>query len=124
MLFCDAEHPIVVVGRLLFLVPFFVIHYGGFCAVHGVFVLALTHVTGDAGPLFPQMTWWGPLVFVQLLVGVIRQLAANAGPQLLAPVSALIISHGISFVQNYLGGRKSIERMSNRRTVDPLTATG
>jgi hypothetical protein len=36
-----AINPIVGIGTAGFMGPFFVVHYGMFCAVHGIFVLAL-----------------------------------------------------------------------------------
>lgn len=79
---------------------FFLIHYGGFCAVHGVFILALLvdenvdPMPGDPWPLF--------LVFPQLLINVVRQVLDFAPPQWLFAFVALVISHGISFVLNFL----------------------
>jgi hypothetical protein len=80
---------------------FFLIHYGGFCAVHGVFVLALTQ---DQGPdVLEGDPWPLWLVFVQLLIDVIRQVLALAPPEWLFAFAALAISHGISLGLNYFG---------------------
>ena len=38
--FAKVSHPAEHLGKL-FLIPFFTVHYGGFTAVHGVFVLAM-----------------------------------------------------------------------------------
>jgi hypothetical protein len=81
---------------------FFVIHYGGFCAVHGLFLvtLVLGHdfdpMDGESWPLF--------LVFVQLLVNVVREVLGFAPPEWLWAFAALFVSHGISFVANFLLG--------------------
>lgn len=84
----------------LFSGAFFLIHYGGFCAVHGMFVLTLAvgddafvHPQGEAWPLF--------LVFVQLLVAVVEQVLAMAPPEWLIAFAALFISHGISLLVNF-----------------------
>ena len=100
---CHKDEPVAHIGKV-FLIPSFLIHYGGFCAVHGAFVLALTHGMGDIPSVFPKEVWWGPLMFLQLLAGVIRQLVTTAGRELVWPVAALVVSHGLSFVQNYLLG--------------------
>ncbi len=67
-------------GRVLFLIPFFCVHYGGFTLVHWIFVLALfrpdDHVSGQAA-----MGMWIPFL-------------------------ALLVSHGVSYVLNFLGGRE------------------
>ena len=110
---CRVDEPVANIGKV-FLIPFFVVHYGGFCAVHGAFVLALTHGMGDTPSIFPDEAWWGPFIFVQLLFGVIRQLMASAGGKLVWPVAGLMISHGISFVQNYLVGGEYL-RTDTRR---------
>ncbi len=84
----------------LFSGAFFLVHYGGFCAVHGMFVLSLAvgedafvHPQGDAWPLF--------LVFVQLLVAVVEQVLAMAPPEWLLAFAALFVSHGISLLVNF-----------------------
>ncbi len=80
---------------------FFLLHYGGFCAVHGVFVLALAaevepqFLDGDTWPFF--------LVFVQLLVSVVEQVLALAPPEWLLGFAALALSHGVSLLVNYIG---------------------
>ena len=67
--FAKVPHPSAHLGKL-FLIPFFTVHYGGFTAVHGVFVLALfkkeepSFSSGESWPCF--------LVFVQMLINVIR----------------------------------------------------
>lgn len=68
----------------LFLIPFFVVHYGMFTFVHGMFVLVFFGTRNGAPPN---------------LVGfdaAIRQTGVGIG------VLALIASHGFSFFQNYL----------------------
>ena len=84
----------------LFYGLFFSIHYGGFCAVHGLFILIMLinpeaeFLSGDNWPFF--------LVFLQLLVEVCRQVLAAAPPAWLYAFGALMISHGVSFLLNFL----------------------
>ena len=89
----------------LFSSAFFLIHFGGFCAVHGLFIMALlvddnmSFLEGESWPFF--------LVFVQLLVEVVRKVLSYAPPAWLVAFMALYISHGISFFQNFvLGGER------------------
>jgi hypothetical protein len=86
---------------------FFAIHYGGFCAVHGLFVASILL---DAGidPM-PDEPWPLFLVFPQLLVNVVRQVLEYAPPEWLFAFAALYVSHGVSFVVNFLFGRERDE---------------
>ncbi|HUV65846.1 MAG TPA: DUF6498-containing protein [Sedimentisphaerales bacterium] len=99
MAFAAVPHPAAHVGKL-FLIPFFIVHYGGFTAVHGFFVLALFHK--EQGPPMGGTNWPCCLVFVQMLFNVIAYMYSVIPPQVRLAVLALFASHGVSFVQNYL----------------------
>lgn len=80
------SHP----GVKLFLVPFFTVHYGIFTVVHGAFVFAMFGADGrggGAGP-FPNYDRVQDLVTQQHLGWA---------------VLGLIVSHGFSFLTNYVG---------------------
>lgn len=72
-------------GVKLFLVPFFIVHYGGFCAGHGVFVFALFNEAGEFGD-----DLWSALP--ALVTGGLG-----------LSLAALAASHLASFFLNYLG---------------------
>jgi len=97
--FAGVSQPAAHLGKL-FLIPFFIVHYGGFMAVHGFFVLALFHK--GQGPPMGKMDWPCFLVFVQMLFNVVKYMYSVIPPQVRFAVLALFISHGVSFVQNYL----------------------
>lgn len=101
MVFAAAPHPAAHLGKL-FLIPFFIVHYGGFTAVHGFFVLALFHKGEGPSMRTGHTAWPCFLVFVQMLLNVIRYAYSIIPPQVRLAVLALFISHGVSFVQNYL----------------------
>jgi hypothetical protein len=83
-------------GAKVFLVPFFMLHYGIFCLVHGVFVF----------------TMFGPESFGFGAFDVGRDFTAIRGDRyLVLAVAALAGSHLYSFFRNYLG------RGEYRRTV-------
>ena len=89
----------------LFAIPFFAVHFGGFCAVHGVFVYMMAQGMDQVPDIdiFPKAgQWWGPLVFLQLLLNVISGIWSQVGDDMFWPVVSLVFSHGVSFVQNYL----------------------
>lgn len=81
---------------------FFCIHYGGFCAVHGMLIATMLldenidPMPGEPWPLF--------LVFPQLLINVVRQVLMHTPPEWLVAFAALFISHGVSYVLNFLLG--------------------
>ncbi|MDH3527836.1 MAG: DUF6498-containing protein [Gammaproteobacteria bacterium] len=97
----------------LFLVLFFIMHYGGFCGVHGFFVLSLTNFGGEQPALTPGADWPGPLIFPQMLMNVARQVLAAAPDALLWAVAALLLSHGVSFLLNYIGNRENESQTTN-----------
>jgi hypothetical protein len=86
-------------GMKLFMVPFFIVHYGLFCFVHGVFVFALFGHEPFGFGIF------GPL-------GNIGQVFSER--QMWWCVVALAASHLCSFLVNFLG------RGEYRRTAVPL----
>jgi len=101
MAFVKVEHPVEHLGKL-FMIPFFIIHYGGFTAVHGMFVLSFFNQDKDGFSPFPAGdTWPCFLAFVQLLINVIRQAISMLPPNMLIAVGALFASHGTSFGYNY-----------------------
>jgi hypothetical protein len=94
-------HPLEHLGKL-FMIAFFVIHFGGFCAVHGMFVFFLFG-KGQGKSIFPTGHAWPCfLVFVQLLIGVILHGWTTLTPYMKYAIAALFLSHGVSFVRNYL----------------------
>lgn len=81
-------------GTKLFIVPFFILHYGLFCLVHGVFVFVI--LGGSTGP--NRFLRGGPSVdgFMDLVGAAV----ANGG---IWAALALTASHLFSFFVNYLG---------------------
>jgi hypothetical protein len=105
---------------------FFLIHYGIFWVVHGVFVFSLTAFagltssgfgTGSIQPLFPD----GIGGVVPGAVDVLPSVAVR-GPDLTAVAwgaLGLAISHGASFVVNYLGRREYLRVSPGRQMFAP-----
>jgi hypothetical protein len=101
MAFVKVSHPVAHLGKL-FTICFFAIHYGGFTAVHGVFVLTFfKQDTGGFSPFPSGDTWPCFLVFVQLLFNVIRQAFLIIPPNMVYAIAGLFASHGISFGYNF-----------------------
>lgn len=82
----------------LFLVPFFIVHYGFFCFGHGIFVFALLGDRGAAGAFMPG----GPGIpgMGSSFLDLVRAALAAGG---IWAVLVLGVSHFHSFIVNYLG---------------------
>lgn len=89
-------------GIKLFMVPFFAVHYGGFCVGHGLFVFLL---------LGGNKEMMGGGIGIDQLSELITEAVSTGG---VWAALALVISHLFSFFTNYLGKRE------NRRTVVPI----
>lgn len=84
------------------LIPFFLVHYGMFCFVHGIFVLVL----GQGGMSGPG---GDPL----------NALIGSFSGELLIPLLGLAASHGVSFFQNYVGKGEYRERTAPGQMAAP-----
>jgi hypothetical protein len=80
----------LVVGGLRAIFPalFFLLHYGGFCAVHGLFIVSL--LLEQPASMGEDPPWPLFLVFLQLLLDVVEQVLAQAPPEWLSPSSACL----------------------------------
>jgi hypothetical protein len=88
------------------MIPFFCVHFGGFCAVHGVFLLVFFKIGSPDDAMADSGAWLGPLIFLQLLYGVVMQLWHSRPPGLEWPAVGLFVSHGISFIKNFINGQQ------------------
>ena len=101
------------------MIPFFCVHFGGFCAAHGFFLLAFFQIGPSADALDPGKPWMGPLIFLQLLYSVVMQLWQSRPPGLEWPVLGLAVSHGLSFVKNFLLGQEYLALKVNEIMMRP-----
>jgi hypothetical protein len=85
--------------RKFFMIPFFSVHYGGFCAVHGSFILVLFK---EDSSFMNDTTWPCFFVFLQMLLNVIKNAYSIMSLEMRYAMGALFLSHGVSFVYNYL----------------------
>jgi hypothetical protein len=96
-----APEIVTTVSRLT-LIPFFIVHYGIFWVVHGVFVLSLPTFIGltSSMPIFPPD---GGSTLPGGFPGVESETFGPRWDLVALGAIALAISHGVSFVFNYLG---------------------
>jgi hypothetical protein len=98
----------------LFMIPFFIIHYGMFTFVHGLFVITLFGGKDIGSSSFPDP---------ELFLDVAKEY------HLLPAMAALFVSHGYSFVHNFIrkgeyltrSGRKIMGQPYSRIVVMHLT---
>jgi hypothetical protein len=82
---------------------FFCLHYGGFCAIHGMIVLELTQFAGEISTQLPGASWPGPLVVIQKILYFGQQILDAAPPEFGWACIALLLSHGASFLLLFVG---------------------
>jgi hypothetical protein len=103
--------------KALFLILFFCVHYGGFCAIHGMFVLELTQFTGSREIDLPEETWPPPLLFIQMFINLGVRVLLAAPAEFLWACLALVLSHGVSFALIFIG-RKEYTRVTIRQLMN------
>jgi hypothetical protein len=85
MICVKPDQPLTWAAKAYF-IPFFMVHYGGFATIHGMFVLAMFS-GAPVGKMSPGS-----------LLPAVRDAGVGYG------IAALVLSHGISFVHNFLMG--------------------
>jgi hypothetical protein len=95
MAFATAPHPKEHLFKL-YHIPGFAIHYGGFTSLHGLFVLVIfkNYTGGNSRSCLS--------FFVEIFLDPIKQIYSIISSQMKFAILALFISHGVSFVYNYL----------------------
>jgi len=74
-----AHDPTAKFWQKLIVIAFFSVHFGGFCFGHGLILIRFFHLGNIWGHVIRAMLW---------------------------PVAGLVLSHGVSFVENYLMRRE------------------
>ncbi len=100
------------VGRFgkLFAIPFFLVHYGVFCLVHGLFLVFFFGL-GGAGDVGTSPA--GGLALFDLPAVLLHAAWSQPPPGFRWVLLGLMVSHGISFVQHdLLGGEREFTTVS------------
>ncbi len=102
----------------LFLVPFFIIHYGGFCAGHGIFIFALFSDSPEGGGHIIEHAWnllHGPLgwslallaashlySFFANFIGAGEYRRTNAAALMMRPYGRIVVLHITIIIGGFL----------------------
>jgi hypothetical protein len=100
MAFAKVKNPIENLGKL-FVIPFFMVHYGLFTTVHGVFIFGFFAKDHKIHTSHRQ-TWPCFLSIIQDLINLLSDAMQTVSPAVRFAVLSLFVSHGVSFVYNYL----------------------
>jgi hypothetical protein len=104
--FYRAGEPLRNRAEQLFTLPFFCLHYGAFCAIHGFFLQVLLNVGDDREAVIRSSmttsTWPFDLITGRLLASVAARAWNSAPSGTSLAIALLIASHGVSFFYNYL----------------------
>jgi len=101
MLCTAIEDPIRLLG-ILFTVGFFLIHYGAFVGLHGVFLIEFLDFGDGSLKAMELKNWPGPLVFVGILFNVVKYVYSFMTTEMFFALLALLFSHGVSFIMNFV----------------------
>ena len=101
-MFASKEKPEL--AKKLFSVPFFTVHYGMFCFVHGMFILTLFQPDGFSS-FSPD----------DLNILFLRNLAVAFNWAL----AAMILSHGLSLIMNYFGKKEYLNVSVDEQMTQP-----
>lgn len=85
----------------LFSSAFFAVHYGGFCAIHGLFILAMTGGDFESVMNGGESSWPFFLIFFEILFVVVKAVIDVAPPIWFLAFGALLISHATSLILNF-----------------------
>jgi hypothetical protein len=100
----------------LFTIPFFILHYGFFCIFHGIFVFALF---GKGMLKLSSEGSYHFSVHFEPSFNTIRHIFADLPQAFLWAFLALFISHGISFVHNFIIRGEYLRSNTNQLMANP-----
>jgi Family of unknown function (DUF6498) len=100
----------------------FVIHYGIFWTVHGIFVFALPHFVGATGPACFEPLQGNPLLDDGFAPGLCESpFGEVVWSNVALAALALFLSHGASFFLNYVGKKEYLTTSAMRQMFAPYS---
>lgn len=96
------------VTNKVFGVPFFIVHYGMFWLIHGLFVVLLFGGSGPTIPVRSDAFFFSAVIITWLQADVFAW-----------PVAGMLVSHGASFVTDYLAAGEYRHAATNDLMLQP-----
>jgi len=90
----------------LFLIPFFCIHFGIFCAVHGSFLVSIVGIPPQLEGVVPADIGISSLFLPSLATSIAKALTRLPQNWVSWTVLALVVSHGFAFIQGFILGHE------------------
>jgi len=91
MIAASLKHGVLGLGGMLFLGPFFTVHYGMFCFVHGVFVATFAQFSAGQDPNGPMFDLFGLI-----------DMALSSGAHMTIFVGAIIALQAFLFMRDFI----------------------
>ncbi len=99
---------------------FFLIHFGGFCAIHGLFIYAFFDNPNVADKITDNLhNELGPFIILEMLYRVIVHTWSTFPAGFHWTVYGLIISHGIGLFQSYISNDNFKITKANKLAKEP-----
>lgn len=103
----------------LFSILFFCGHFSAFCGAHGFFLVMLLNLGKDQDVLFPSFSGPGPWPLIQMLFWAISRIWQYRPDGFFVPLICLFLSHGSSFIRNYLLEKEYLSLTVSELMVQP-----
>lgn len=101
MALLNVGNPLLHLAKLV-QIPVFCLHFGFFCAIHGIFLVVLFKPGDEVPALFQHLHGSGQFLYLDFPASVIAAVWHQRPPGIEWPACGLLVSHGVSFVQNFL----------------------
>ncbi|MGI1678051.1 MAG: hypothetical protein K6L75_04920 [Cellvibrionaceae bacterium] len=107
-------------SKNLFSALFFLVHFGGFCAIHGLLIFTFFDDSNIADQITDSLhTELGPFIILEMLYRVIMHTWSTLPTGFHWSVYALIISYGIEFIQNHIANNNYKITKANKLAKKP-----
>lgn len=104
----------------LFLITFFLIHYGAFCSIHGILLTDLLGFEVTTPGFLAELSLGPGELFIRAAV-IVHSFLIELAPHIWLGIAALFLSHLVSFIENYLLNGEVFRARANDLMAKPYT---